>query len=91
MEYCSVIWNPWQRTFIDKIEHVKKIAIILDYSSYLVGNIKYHCSSRSLRNYTPLEFPIAESTLGNTESTCDIFIGANTFNLKTFLCIMLMS
>ena len=22
LEYCSVIWNPWQRTFIDKIERV---------------------------------------------------------------------
>ena len=24
LEYCSVIWNPWQHTFIDKIERVKK-------------------------------------------------------------------
>ena len=23
LEYCSVIWNPWQRTSIDKIERVK--------------------------------------------------------------------
>ena len=21
LEYCSVIWNPWQRTFIDKIDY----------------------------------------------------------------------
>ena len=23
LEYCSVIWNPWQRNFIDKIERVQ--------------------------------------------------------------------
>ena len=23
LEYCSVIWNPWQRTFIDKIKRVQ--------------------------------------------------------------------
>ena len=37
-------------------------------SSYLVGNIQYHCPSRSLRNYTP--FRISNSrilTLGNTQ------------------------
>ena len=64
-------------------------------SSYLVGNIQYHCPSRSLRNYTP--FRISNSrinirkcsvlnrcmttfnTLYLTEPNCDIFIGANNF------------
>ena len=25
LAFCSIIWNPWQRTFTDKIERVKKI------------------------------------------------------------------
>ena len=63
------------------------------YSSYLVGNIQYHCRSRSLRNYTPFrtsnsiinirKYSVLNrrmttfNTLYLTEPTCDIFISAS--------------
>ena len=42
LEYCSVTWNPWQRTFIDKIERVQKKLI-----KYLCYKSKIQYSSDS--------------------------------------------
>ena len=68
LEYCSVIWNPWQRTSINKLERDQK----------RISN-----SRNNLRKYKVLNRCMTTfNTLYLTEPTCDIFMGASTYRYE---------
>ena len=49
LEYCSLVWNPWKKEDIDKLERVQK-----NFTSKIKGleNLNYHQRLKRLRMYS---------------------------------------
>ena len=49
LEYCSLVWNPWKKEDIDKLERVQK-----NFTSKIVGleKLNYHQRLKKLRMYS---------------------------------------
>merc|ERR1712180_424121 len=60
IEYCSLIWNPWKKEDIDKLERIQK-----NYTSKIKGmeNMNYHERLRRLNLYS-LERRLETGTIG---------------------------